>query len=180
MYSYKSKDSYSDMLPVLGKVFLRLVLVSALSLGLAFLVQSLFLFVHRMDDNSMLPSFSKGERVWMRKGSGTMKYGHFVLAQSTDKSSEFVFVGRIVGLPGDKISIKKKKVYRNGKPIEEKIQNSDKRTSFPESLTSRDNQDTVTLRKDSFFILCDNRDECMDSRIYGPIHKSKILATQIF
>jgi signal peptidase I len=176
MYTYKSKSSFRNLEP--KKILIRVSLVFIVSVGIGSLVKKFFIFTHKIEDMSMSPTYSKGEKLWILKPFTSLEYGKVVLVEVT-KNSKLVFLGRVVGLPGDKISIKSKKLYRNGKLISEKLQNTDKRKELNE-FSLRDNFNVITIPKDSYFVLCDNRDECLDSRFVGVISRSQIIGVKIF
>ena len=71
-------------------------------------------------------------------------------------------IKRIIGLPGEKIEYKDNKFYVNGKEVKDKYNNI-KQSDF-----------SITLGKEEYFVLGDNRGNSVDSRILGPIHKSGI------
>ena len=57
---------------------------------------------------------------------------------------------------------------------------NDKRSPFPSILSNRDYFSEIKLNSNQFFILCDNRDNCMDSREYGAISIEDIVARNLF
>ena len=71
-------------------------------------------------------------------------------------------IKRVVGLPGEKIEYKDNKFYVNGKEVKDKY-NKISQSDF-----------SITLEKEEYFVLGDNRGNSVDSRILGPIHKSGI------
>lgn len=73
-------------------------------------------------------------------------------------------IKRIVGLPGEKIEYKDGKLYINDKVVKDKYNNDNTEDFF-----------SITLDKNQYFVLGDNRGNSVDSRIVGPINKNKIL-----
>ena len=75
------------------------------------------------------------------------------------------FVKRIVGLPGDTISIVNGKLIVNGIEYEE------------DYITHRPNYliEDYTNGEDEYFVLGDNRSNSNDSHIIGPIHRNQII-----
>ena len=67
------------------------------------------------------------------------------------------YIKRIIGLPGEKVKIKKGHVYINGKQLKEiKV--------FDEIEDGGMARDTISLGKDEYFLLGDNRNNSKDSR----------------
>jgi signal peptidase I len=83
------------------------------------------------------------------------------------------FVKRVIGLEGEKIEIKDKQVYVNDQPIAEsyKVHNDTqvftKNGFYRYDDTIRDNFGPVTVPKEHFFVMGDNRDNSYDSRYWS-------------
>lgn len=76
------------------------------------------------------------------------------------------FVKRVVGLPGERISMEEGALYVDGAEVTE---------DFPLRRSLR-GFDERTLGPDEYFVMGDNRPCSSDSRRVGPIHRRAILA----
>lgn len=180
MYNYKPKSNFSDRAPTLGKIFLKLFLTLLLGYGFSSLLLKYFIYPHRMTDSSMSPSIKKDEKIFLSPmvREGSLIYEKIVFA-NLPESTTLTFAGRIVGIPGDRIAIKSKELLRNGNFIASKTLKFTDPRIIPIAFSKRDNFEEIKLGKNEYFILCDNRDQCMDSREYGAVPLGKIKALKI-
>jgi signal peptidase I len=79
-------------------------------------------------------------------------------------------IKRVIGLPGDTIDINADGVYRNGVMLIEDYLEADVVTDERQLDYSH-----VTLGPNQYFVLGDNRAVSLDSRVFGPIDKSRII-----
>ena len=88
--------------------------------------------------------------------------------------SSVTFVKRVVGLPGDHLSIVNGHVIRNGKPERDgyiiKCQ-GDAACNFPA---------TITIPKGDYYMMGDNRPDSEDSRFWGPVPKAWLIGKAFF
>jgi signal peptidase I len=87
-------------------------------------------------------------------------------------------IKRVIGLPGETVELKNKKVYIDSKPIDEPYVHFliPPSTDFQEVTSSdvRENYGPVTVPADQYFVMGDNRDNSEDSRYWGFLPRNNV------
>ena len=118
---------------------------------------------------SMNPTLANGDRGYVNLcvlKFRSPKNGEIIIFR--DNIDKELVVKRVIGVPGDKISIQFSRVYVNGKLLDESYLNKG-------TLTAPRNFNNLTLRPNEYFMMGDNRKDSLDSRNYGPISIKDIL-----
>jgi len=87
------------------------------------------------------------------------------------------FIKRVIGLPGETLELRAKKVYINGRPLDEPyVHFLTAATTFAEvtSADVRENYGPITVPQDQFFVMGDNRDNSQDSRYWGYLPRGHV------
>ena len=92
------------------------------------------------------------------------------------------FIKRVIGLPGDTIELKQKRVYINGRQLDEPYVQylSPPEESSEEDFDVRVRYGPVTVPDDHFFMMGDNRDNSQDSRYWGFMPRSYVKGKALF
>jgi signal peptidase I len=129
-----------------------------------------------VDGRSMDPTFATGDYLIVDKLSyelGTPKRNSVIVFRYP-KDPTKSFIKRVIGLPGETISVKDSSV---------EIQNAENPKGFTldQSYVVHTSTGTYkrTLASDEYFVMGDNRAESFDSRAWGPLNKKYILGEPI-
>ena len=127
---------------------------------------------------SMEPGIYSGDKVLVNRLAYRVKapcYGDLIVFKPHGNENAHYHIKRVVGLPGDTITIESGRVFIDGELLEEKV------------LTEKmDNagvaEGGVTLGADEFFVLGDNRNNSEDSRSadIGNVRREDILGEAWF
>jgi len=105
---------------------------------------------------------------------GSPKRGDVVVfTYPEDRSKDFI--KRVIGIGGDTVQIRNKVVYVNGEPIKDSHAFFQDKAIVPGTFSPRDNFGPVTVPKDSYFVMGDNRDRSYDSRFWGFVKKNYLI-----
>jgi signal peptidase I len=89
-----------------------------------------------------------------------------------DRSKDFI--KRVIGVPGDEITVHDKQVFINGVAYRNPHEVHKETNVLPREQSLRDNFGPVRVPANSYFMMGDNRDRSYDSRFWGCIKESDI------
>lgn len=141
------------------------ILISLLSLFL--IVGRLFLFTpYQVSGLSMSPTLGDGDKVMVTEEDAYNR-GDIIVFNSPIKADE-TYIKRVVGISGDTVTIKDGSVSVNG----EKVLNQEE-FGVTESFRETGESETI-VPSGELYVLGDNRENSMDSRIFGTIGENTV------
>ena len=93
------------------------------------------------------------------------------------------FIKRVIGLPGERLELRRKKIYINDKPIEEPYVRFLEPPPAEDAARSDDLRawyGPVTVPEHQYFMMGDNRDNSQDSRYWGFLPETYIKGKALF
>lgn len=141
--------------PIFAWVFQITVVLALAAVTAIFFFQSI-----AMQEGSMEPAFMAGERFFINKVSYKIskpKRGDIVAFTKDGKDNAAVHIKRIIGLPGETVEIKDGEIYIDGEVYRED-------GDLPKIINPGLADEAITLKKDEYFVLGDNRNNSEDSR----------------
>ncbi len=152
-----------------------------IALILALFIRAFFVQAYKIPSGSMIPTLLVGDYLLVNKivfGIRNPIKDDFLYRWKVPQRQEIVvftypvdkkldFIKRVIGLPGDTVEIVNKKVFVNGKPLQEPYVQFTDREIYPKEISPRDNFGPVKVPEGQIFVLGDNRDQSYDSRFWG-------------
>jgi signal peptidase I len=161
------------MLKKLGDFFLDIIEVVVFAIAIFLFVYLLIMQPHKIKGTSMEPNFPDREFLLTDKLTYRFRQperGEVVVFDAPGASGE-EFIKRIIGLPGEKVSLKNNQIYVNDQRLLESYISSSVPTKGGAFL---EEGGSVIVPTDEFFVLGDNREASSDSRTWGFVPKGKI------
>jgi signal peptidase I len=175
----------------------ELVVIVVVALGLALGIQAFLVKPFRIPSESMVPTLEVGQRVLVdrlthRFGNDYERGDILVFTPpkgaesdscggsrppeqpcgvATPEKADTNFIKRVVGVGGDRISVRRGHVYRNGREQKEPFANLSACTAGDECDLPR----PITVPPGHLFMMGDNRGASADSRIWGPIPEGWVI-----
>ncbi len=148
-----------------------------IALIIALFVRTFIVQAFRIPSGSMIPTLLVGDHILVNKFIYHFKdprHGDVVVFKfPLDKSKDYI--KRIIGIPGDKIEVRDKVVYRNGKALDEPYAIHEDKHILPAAFQPRDNFGPIVVPPKSYFMMGDNRDSSYDSRFWGFVKRKDLI-----
>jgi signal peptidase I len=157
--------------PAPGKSLLREIIETILLTVIIYVAVNFATGRFRIEGSSMEPSMHPNQYVLVDKISymlGEPQRGDVVVF-NYPLATERDFIKRVIGLPGETVSIEGGIVSVDGQPLEEPY------ISAPPMYSN-----SWTLGADEYFVLGDNRNSSSDSHSWGPLNRQYLIGRAIF
>ena len=164
-----------------GREIAGWVLTLAFAALLALLINSFVFFFARVEGSSMLGTLKDGEVLFVWRAGyvfGQPQRGDIVICHyPKTKDGGYLdqkntcYVKRVIGLPGDTVSIRQGTVYINGEALKESYLETERIDS--------QSMEAVVLEEGEYFLMGDNRSDSTDSRRMGAVERGKILGKAV-
>lgn len=143
--------------------------VVAISLAIIIPVRYLLLQPFYVKGASMEPNFEDHEYLLIDELTYHFRNpvrGEVVVFKYPNDPSQY-FIKRVIGLPGENISVSNDHVYVNGEQLVESV--------YLANSIITSGSTNITLGQDQYLLFGDNRPASLDSRIFGPVARKYIV-----
>jgi len=137
---------------------------------------------YRMPASSMEPTLKIGDHFIARLDCYTHdqpRQSDIVIFRYPGDSSKD-FVKRIIALEGQELEIRNRRVFIDGRKMEEPWVVYSRTATLPASSSPRDNLGPIVVPKGHVFVMGDNRDFSHDSRFFGPVDIREITGKALY
>ena len=128
----------------------------------------------QVEGTSMMPRLTNHERIFINKfvyRFEPIQRGDIVVFwYPLDPSKSYI--KRVVGLPGEAVSIRNGRVYVNDRELREQY--------VPSSYLDHQNYPITVVESDHYFVLGDHRESSNDSRVWGSVDRKYIYGKAVF
>ena len=168
----------SIVIAVILALFIRTFVVQAFKIPTGSMENNLLIGDHLLVNKFVFgPSETRLERALLPMG--TIKRGDVIVFKYPEEPDRD-YIKRVIGLPGETVELKAKKIYINGMPLDEPyvhfLEPPSAETDVHEvtSIDVRERYGPVTVPPDQFFVMGDNRDNSQDSRYWGFLRRDYV------
>jgi signal peptidase I len=168
----------SIVIAVILALFIRTFVVQAFKIPTGSMENNLLIGDHLLVNKFVFgPSETRLERALLPMG--TIKRDDVIVFKYPEEPDRD-YIKRVIGLPGETVELKAKKIYINGAPLDEPyvhfLEPPSTETDLHEvtSIDVRERYGPVTVPPDQYFVMGDNRDNSQDSRYWGFLRRDYV------
>jgi signal peptidase I len=148
---------------------------------IALFIRTFVIAAYKIPSESMVPTLLVGDHLLVNKFIYGVKIPilrKIIIPVTNPKRDDIIvfiypndrsldFIKRVIGIGGDKIEIKNKKIFINDQEYKDSHGIYSERLIYPGAMQSRDNFGPIIVPQGSLFVMGDNRDNSRDSRFWG-------------
>ncbi|PIE59959.1 MAG: signal peptidase I [Desulfobulbus propionicus] len=152
-----------------------------IALILALFIRTFIVQAFKIPSGSMLPTLQIGDHILVNKFIYGIKVpftGTAVVPVSSPKRNDIIvfkypkdpkmdYIKRVIGVGGDTVEIRNKKIFINGKPYKDEHGVFRDVKVLSAATSPRDNFGPVTVPENKLLVMGDNRDNSHDGRFWG-------------
>jgi signal peptidase I len=168
----------SIVIAVILALFIRTFVVQAFKIPTGSMEENLLIGDHLLVNKFVFgPTATGAERTLLP--IGTIRRTDVIVFKYPEEPDRD-FIKRVIGLPGETVEVREKKVYVNGQPLNEPyvhyLQAPSTNSEFHEitSFDVRERYGPVTVPPNHYFVMGDNRDNSQDSRYWGFLPRENV------
>jgi signal peptidase I len=168
----------SIVIAVILALFIRTFVVQAFKIPTGSMENNLLIGDHLLVNKFVFgPTATAAERALLPFGEIKRRD---VLVFKYPEDPDRDFIKRVIGLPGETVEVRQKKVYINGTALDEPYvhflqpPSGDSDLHEVTSLDVREHYGPVTVPPDQYFMMGDNRDNSADSRYWGFLRRDYV------
>jgi signal peptidase I len=174
----------SIVIAVILALFIRTFVVQAFKIPTGSMENNLLI-----GDHLLVNKFAFGPTAWAAERVllpiGTIKRGDVIVFKYPEEPDRD-FIKRVIGLPGETLELRAKKVYIDGKALDEPyvhfLEPPGVSSELHETTSSdvRERYGPVTVPPNQYFMMGDNRDNSQDSRYWGFLPRDYVKGKALF
>jgi len=166
----KTKSTFREYAEAIGMALL-----------LALFIRTFIVQAFKIPSGSMIPTLQIGDHILVNKlayGIRVPLWGHYLVDFGKVQRGDVIvfifpeerskdFIKRVVGVAGDTVEVRGKKIYINGQQVKDPhahFEGDDPQNILP---ASRDDYGPTKVPENHLFVMGDNRDRSYDSRFWG-------------
>ncbi len=159
----------SIVIAVILALFIRTWVVQAFKIPTGSMEHNLLIGDHLLVNKFVFGPTAGAAEQWVLP-AGAVERGDVVVFKFPEEP-ERDFIKRVIGLPGETLEVRRKRVHIDGAPLDEPYLEGQQPVLPPGAVAveRRDTFGPVTIPDGHYFMMGDNRDNSQDSRYWGPL-----------
>ena len=159
----------SIIIAVILALFIRTWVVQAFKIPTGSMEQNLLIGDHLLVNKFVFSPTANDVEHWVLP-TDDVDRGDIVVFKFPE-GPERDFIKRVIGLPGETLEVRRKRVFIDGEPLDEPYLRGQMPTMSNAGIAveRRDTFGPITVPDEHYFMMGDNRDNSQDSRFWGPL-----------